>query len=522
MDPASGRSWRRQAVAARRFIKRWLAGGSLMLLGACAAIDPAGDYDRASGLVRERAGADIYDPRRDAEIDAKVEALLADGLTVEEAVRLALLNNRGFQSLVAEIGASRADLAQSALLSNPSLALGLQFPEGGGLSNVTVAFGQQLADLWQLPVRRRIAEAELERTILAVGQRAVELSAEVRVRCYEVLAGEQALAHARENAKLVQRTVELSEAQLRAGEVSAFDVNLARTGALQVEEELIAARTQLEQARTNLAEALGLSLRSEEVRLVDALPDGSTPLATEADLLARAMDERFDLRVAYFDVQRAEAALVLECRRFMPDVQLGLAFERGERRPLPGRKILADTARSSIAAGTLTAPTIQSRGERALEKSQIIDAKLGPTLALTLPIFDQNQAQVAKAGVAVLQARKGYEAKVDAVAADVQRGASAARGAAEMLEFQRSRGLPQSQAAVEGAQSRYQAGEASVLVLIEAQDELVKRRRSFASALRDYGVALAKLEGAVGGRVLPTASVETESSAESPVNPSER
>ena len=52
---------------------------------------------------------------------------------------------------------------------------------------------------------------------------------------------------------------------------------------------------------------------------------------------------------------------------------------------------------------------------------------------------------------------------------------------------------------VEGAKRRYEAGEESVLVLIEAQDALVKRRGSYVNALRGYAVAVAELEGAIGG-----------------------
>ncbi len=469
----------------------------------CARTDPRPDYQRAGDLIAERTGVQgAYLPQAEESANERVNELLDAGLSVDEAVRVALLNNPEFQAVVAEIGASRADVAQSALLTNPTFSLGLQFPEGGGLTDLTVGFAQQLADLWQIPVRKEMAQAELERTILSVGQHAVELIAGVRARCYRVLALEQVVECTEENLRLVQRGVALSETQFRAGEVSEFDVNLARTGVLDVQEELIATRGLLEQARADLGQALGLSTRRREIELLDTLPAAPQALPAEDELLDRALEERFDVRVAWFAVQRSEAALRLECRRFLPDVQLGFAVERGERRALPGRKILADTARASIAAGRLTAPTIQSRGERAIEKSQIIDAKLGPTLALTLPVFDQNQAQVAKARVRVLQMRQEYVGKVEGVAADVQRAAAAARAAAEMLRFQQSEGLSQAQATVEGAERRYQAGEESVLVLIEAQDALVQRRRSYVHALRDYAVALAQLEGAVGGRSL--------------------
>ncbi|TWT42039.1 Outer membrane efflux protein [Phycisphaerae bacterium RAS1] len=475
----------------------------LSVLGGCAGGDPQPDYQRSADLIAQRTGAaEVFTPDASERTEQRVAELLQGGLTVGEAAQVALLNNRGFQSLVAEIGASRADVAQSALLTNPTLSLRLQFPEGGGLTDLTVGFAAQLADLWQIPIRRQLAEADLERTIYAVGQRAVELVAEVRARCYRVLALEAALTYTQENLRLVQRAVALSDAQFQAGEVSAFDVNLARTGALDVQEELIATRGLLEAARVDLAQALGLSARIDAVRLADSLPAAVQSWPGTDVLLDLALDERFDVRVAWFAVQRAEAALRLECRKFLPDVQLGFAFERGEQRALPERKILADTARASIAAGQLAAPTIQSRGQRDIERSQIIEAKLGPTLALALPIFDQNQARIAKARVRVLQARKEYEARVETVAADIQRAAAGARTAAEMLEFQQTRGLTQAQATVDGAERRYEAGEEGVLVLIEAQDSLVRRRRAYANTLRDYAVALAQLEGAVGGHAL--------------------
>ena len=75
-----------------------------------------------------------------------------------------------------------------------------------------------------------------------------------------------------------------------------------------------------------------------------------------------------------------------------------------------------------------------------------------------------------------------------------------------MLDFQQNTGLPQAQATVDGAERRYRAGEEGVLVLIEAQDALVKRRRAYVNTLRDYAVALAQLEGAVGGRAVLTGS----------------
>jgi len=472
----------------------------LCFLAGCATVSARGDYRRTRQLVAERTGAtDLYVPGADAVADERVRSLLEGGLTMEEAIQVALLNNREFQERMAEIGVSRAALVQSTLFPNPTLALGLQFPEGGGLTDLTLDVSQQIADFWQIPLRKTVAAAELEQAILGASQRAVELIAEVRSRFYRVLALQQALSLLEEDARLAERSVALTEEQLHAGEVSEFDVNLARTGAADVQEELITLHGQLAQAQTDLVESLSLATTMRSVDVVGKLPDPTASLPPHDALLSRALDERFDLRLALLDVERAEAALRLEYRRVLPDVQVGLGFERNEQRALPGRRLLADTARASLAAGQLTAPDIQSRGQRRIEHSQIIDAKLGPSLAVTLPIFDQNQAQIAEAQARALQARKRFEARAESVAAEVDRAAAAAESAAELLKFQTSTALPLAHSAVAGAAELYRAGEQGIVALLQAQEALVKRSRSHVSALRNYAVAIAQLESAIGG-----------------------
>ena len=109
----------------------WAPGTLIMVIG-CATVDPTPDYQRADRLIAERTGVEeVYDPEADELIAEKVDRLLSDGLTVEEAVQVALLNNRSFQASFHEIGLSRAEVVRSGLMTNPSLGLSLRFPEGG-------------------------------------------------------------------------------------------------------------------------------------------------------------------------------------------------------------------------------------------------------------------------------------------------------------------------------------------------------------------------------------------------------
>ena len=487
------------------------------LLGAlwpagCATVDPKADVQRTSSLVTERTGsAEVYDPLADELAAEKVERLLAGGLTIDQAVQVALLNNPAFQAMFAEIGASRADVVQSGLLSNPTVSVALMFPEGGGRSRLTAGFAQQIVDLWQIPVRKKIAEDQLEQTILSVAQRAVEQTAEVKNACYQLLALEQVIAVQRENRELADQSMQLVRRQYEAGLANQFDVNLARVSVLDVDTELIQLERDREVARSKLARLLGLSRYEKPWQLADKIPLPDA-IGEQRTLCEFAIQKRFDAAAATFQVRSAEEELRLAALKVFPDLSLGTDMERMESRALPRRHILADTARESIAAGRLTAPSIQSRAQRAEEKRMIIDLVLGPSLSATLPIWDQNQAQIAKARFRAVQARKKFEDLLDQVYEEVQQTSQTARSDRQLLKFYNEQLLPQLQANVEASRQIYLAGQQSVLVLLDAQRSLVSRRKDYVNVLRDYALAMADLERAVGGR-LPSSTTTAPASA---------
>ena len=346
----------------RRVAGRSLLLGLVWLVG-CAHVDPKPDYARVAQVVEQRtSAASVYDPADEALVADRVSGLLRPTLTIENAVRIALLNNPGFQAGFATLGASRADVVQSTLLTNPSLTFGFEFPDGGGRSKIIASWAQQVADLWQIPVRKKIAEAELERTLLATARRGIDLVAETKTRCYRLLALQQSEKVLREARALAEQSLHVAQAQLEAGEVSQFDLSLVRAALVDVDLELLTLERDRRAAEIDLARSLGLTRMPPTWTLSDDLPGTQSTLADDAELIAAALDQRLDARAALLAVGAAENELIRQHLRIFPDLTLGADFERPDQRTLPGRKIIADTIRSSIAAGKLTAPTIQSRG----------------------------------------------------------------------------------------------------------------------------------------------------------------
>jgi len=479
-----------------------LLGICSILLAGCVSVDPRPDFHRAEQMVATRTGVDrAYNPESSSATEDAVAALLADSLTTEEAVHVALLNNKHFQALFQGIGVSRADVVQSGLLSNPSIGLSTRFPEGGGRSNFTLTFAQQIADLWQIPVRKRIAEAAMEQTILNIVHSANNLASDARRDCYRVIAFTQLEASALETMVLAKKSLTLAEDRFEAGEAGKVDVNLARGRVLNGRLRTMGLHRQVERARTTLAHTLGLSRWREPWTLDDSLPQDEFPFKDDDSLLVFAMTERLDARSAAMKVRAAEDEIKKQYLSIFPNVTLGVEWERPERQSAPSRNVLADTARTSVASGRLTAPSIQSRGQRRQERRQVIDSLLGPTLDITLPVWDQNQARIAKAQFKAVEARKDYAAILDDVAFDIQQARTVATSAWQLVNFFKGEALPHARLSVEAAQRAYRAGNVNILALLDAQKTLVARQEAYIGASRDFAVAMSELRRATGGRL---------------------
>src|SRR5690606_37239486 len=111
-----------------------------------------------------------------------VRELLQGELDADAAVQVALLNNPELQATYEELGVAQAELVQAGLLANPIFEAEVKFHDG------TAAFeGGAIADflhIFQVPLRRRIAEDALEAAKLRVTGAVVDLAGEVREAFY--------------------------------------------------------------------------------------------------------------------------------------------------------------------------------------------------------------------------------------------------------------------------------------------------------------------------------------------------
>ena len=96
-------------------------------LSACAGFSADGGFAGVESAAKERLGKDLKWAKTDADRDAlekRVTELLAKPLSVDDAVQIALLNNKGLQASFAELGITEAELVQAGRLPNPGFSFG--------------------------------------------------------------------------------------------------------------------------------------------------------------------------------------------------------------------------------------------------------------------------------------------------------------------------------------------------------------------------------------------------------------
>ena len=428
-------------------------------LGGCASIPADRGFDQ---VARHAATAGVDAPLPGAElatIDARTAELLARPLDAPAAVALAVLRHPRMRELHAELGIAQADVVEASRLPNPSFAFSTLDPRDGGSSLITRSYGLDVAALLLLPSRQRLAEGELAQVQLWIAAQVIEVAAQAERAWYEQASASQVAALRRAVAEAAEVSAGFAQRLHDAGNLGALELALEQAAAQQAGLDVARAEVAVIEARGALADATGLRA-SGNWTVLDRLP--SPPehaLATEG-LVESALDRRLDLASARAELAwRTDAASMASRFRWLGDFELG--YER---------------------------------------ENETDGARLrGPTAAVTIPLFDQGQAEVARARFSA----EKTQARLDAMDAGIRNEVVAA---AERLESRRAVALryrdallPLREAVVARTQEQVNFMFKGAFELILSRREQYDAYQAYLEAVRDYWLARIALRLATGG-----------------------
>lgn len=387
-----------------------------------------------------------------------------DGLTEEECVALAVCNNSAYLELLGDMGLARADLITAGMISNPQLTF--LVPSGAGKQ--LEAAVQMPLDFLLRPWRVGASRADATRVAERLIQGGLDLVRDVRAAFADMLLAKDRVRYADQVARLRDRIDQLAAARLKAGEASLLEAQTAHIDALRGREEAARLVYDVTVAENRLRTLIGFAQVDCPWHVVEAdrLPD----LCVDLDAVVQeAINWRPDVRAPLWTAEAARLRVKLACLG-----QFGL-------------NVLGDIN----ALGEDPAPF-----------------QIGPGVQFHLPIFNQNQGRIAAARAEIEKALRAHAAARDRAALEVRQ----ANALYEQAKTDLARWQQQIRPAVEEAERRalksYEAGDASLLLTLEATRQVVDTLVREAQLRGDVRRTWAELERSVGRRIVPPAQPE--------------
>lgn len=154
-------------------------------------------------------------------VDASVQRLMRRGLTVDTAVQIALLNNRGLQAAYNELALAEADFVGESLPPNPTFSIS-RIAGNGALEIERQVVGDILA-LATLPFRSEIARQRFHKAQLRAAEETLRLAAEVRRAYYRAVAANELIGLLTDAKSTAESTAQLAEKLGQTGALNKLD-----------------------------------------------------------------------------------------------------------------------------------------------------------------------------------------------------------------------------------------------------------------------------------------------------------
>jgi len=212
------------------------------LAGCATPVRDAG-LKRVQSITRDQLNKDVAPIRNDADREAvsrRVSQLLRDTLTADSAVQIALLNNRGLQTSLFELGISDADLMEASRLPNPGLTLSR--PQSGADLKIEQGLSYSVARVLVLPWVAETERSRSEQLQRAVALDVLTLAADTRKAFYSAVAARETVRYMEQVKSAAEASAELARRMTQAGNFNALQ--RAREQAFYADATLNLARAQ--------------------------------------------------------------------------------------------------------------------------------------------------------------------------------------------------------------------------------------------------------------------------------------
>ncbi|WP_305825803.1 TolC family protein [Massilia brevitalea] len=450
---------------------------AVSVLAGCSTLSNDGGASDVSKLTQPRIGFGVTGERTDNDAlasSAQVSKLLAAPLTPDSAVQIALLNNRGLQASLAELGVSEADFVQAGRMRNPGFSFSRM--RGGDEVEIERSVMFDLIGLLTIPLRSTIEQGRFEQAKITAASEAVRLAGETRRAYFSAVAAAQTEKFMSQVVTSAEAGARLAQEQAKVGNWSKLDRAREQAFYAEATTQYARARHASTATREQLVRLLGLWGSNVNYKIPDRLPDLPQKPNEPGALEALAMEQRLDIHIAKRDVDATARSLGLtNATGFINVLDAGYANK-----------------------STTGAPR-----------------ENGYEISLELPIFDWGGARRARAKATyMLSVNRTADAAVRA-RSEVREAYSAYRTTYDVAKHYRDEVVPLRKQISEEVLLRYNGMLASVFELLADSRDQVTSVNGAIEAQRDFWIAETELQAAINGSggAVSRPTVATSSSA---------
>ena len=393
-------------------------------------------------------------------------------ISLDQAIQLALHNNHALKAARTTIQQSEAQEITANLRPNPVLTADAQFipifqPNQftADYINTTAQFDLGLSYLFERGKKRQhrlqAAQDVTAQTKSLVTDNERTLTFNVASQFFTAQLAESTLDLALQDMKSFQKTVDISEARYKAGDISEVDYLKIKLQLLQFQSDVSQAQLAKTQALVGLRQLLGYQSVPEDFDVTGDFEYKAVALKLE-DLQQMALQNRPDFRAAQQGVTAAKS-----------QYELAKAI---------GKVDVTGTFDYDHVSATNTGSFFGS---------------------FQIPIFNRNQGEIARTNYAINQAQELELAASDQVLSDVLTAYEGVRDNDQVVSLYLGGYLNAAQQSRDITEYSYKRGAASLLDFLDAERSYRATQLAYRQSLASYLTAVEQLREAVGTRSLP-------------------
>ncbi len=432
-----------------------------LLLAGCASFSPDGGFGPVEDVAKTRLGKDLRWSRNEADQDTigrRVAELLAKPLSMDDAVQVALLNNRGLQASFHTLGISEAERVQAGRLPNPGFSFG-RFTRGDEVE-IERGVHLNLARLIAMPMVGAIESRRVEQAQGEAAAQVLALAAETRKAYINALAAEEGVRYQLQVRQTAEASAELARRMAQVGNFNKLQQMREQSFYAEATQGLARAQQQSLATRERLTRLLGLWGEQTRFKLPERLPDLPPAPQDQPDIERFALAQRVDVQAAKRHTEQTAHSLGLtRTTRFINVLELGLARNSSNEAP----------------------------------------TQRGYEISFELPLFDWGGARVARAEGVYMQSVHRAAATAINARSEVREAYGAYRSAYDIAKHHRDEMVPLRQRIAEENLLRYNGMLIGVFELLADARAQITSVNGYIESLRDFWLAQAELDMALIG-----------------------